>query len=63
MTKQEAIDLLGGTSANAARLIGISTAAIAQWPQELPPRIEDRVIAALVRIKAAKPARKSKKAA
>lgn len=49
MTKAEAIALLGGTAAAAARAIGISPAAVSLWPDELPPRISDRVQAALFR--------------
>jgi len=49
MNKARALELLGGTVATAAEAIGISSAAISQWPDELPPRIEDRVLAALAR--------------
>lgn len=49
MLKTEAIDLLGGTPAAAAVEIGVSVQAISQWPDELPPRIADRVQAALWR--------------
>jgi hypothetical protein len=49
MLKTKALELLGGTLSSAAREIGVSTQAIAQWPDELPPRIEDRVLAALAR--------------
>lgn len=49
MNKAEAIRLLGGTPSAAARSIGISSAAISLWPDELPPRIADRVLAALWR--------------
>lgn len=49
MTKAEAIALLGGTAAAAARAIGISPAAVSLWPDDLPPRIADRVQAALFR--------------
>jgi DNA-binding transcriptional regulator YdaS (Cro superfamily) len=49
MKKARALELLGGTVATAAEAIGISSAAISQWPEELPPRIEDRVLAALAR--------------
>nr|WP_314541566.1 hypothetical protein [uncultured Ottowia sp.] len=49
MLKEHAIHELGGTVAHVASAIGISASAIAQWPEVLPPRIADRVIAALVR--------------
>lgn len=50
MHKTDAINLLGGSVTHAAAAIGINTQAISQWPEELPPRIADRVIAACVRI-------------
>ncbi len=49
MLKQTAIDLLGGTVTAAADAIGITGSAVTQWPDELPPRIADRVMAALYR--------------
>ena len=53
MKKSEAIALLGGTVTSAAEAIGISSAAVSQWPDdnegELPQRIVDRVQAALYR--------------
>lgn len=49
MDKTEAIRLLGGTAAAAAKAIGISPAAVSLWPDVLPPRIADRVQAALYR--------------
>ena len=49
MKKHQAIDLLGGTVAKAAEAIGINSQAISQWPEELPPRLADRVIAACAR--------------
>jgi len=49
MTKTEALNLLGGIN-RAAELIGVSSPAIYQWPEELPPRIADRVQAALWRL-------------
>ena len=50
MHKTQALDLLGGTIASAASAIGITPQAISQWPDELPPRIADRVQAAVARI-------------
>ena len=49
MNKAEAIRLLGGTNGSAARAIGITPAAVSQWPEELLPAVTDRVIAALAR--------------
>lgn len=50
MQKKLAIDLLGGTVAKAADAIGINSQAVSQWPDTLPGRLSDRVIAACVRI-------------
>lgn len=49
MLKSEAIQLLGGTATAAAAAIGVTPQAVTGWPDELPPRIEDRVLAALYR--------------
>ncbi|MDQ0082902.1 hypothetical protein J2W35_003261 [Variovorax boronicumulans] len=49
MLKSKAIELLGGTTAAAAAAIGVTYQAIDKWPDELPPRIEDRVLAVLAR--------------
>lgn len=49
MEKKRAIELLGGTVSSAAEAIGITTSAVSQWPDELPDRVADRVLAALVR--------------
>ncbi|BEP44068.1 hypothetical protein GmRootV15_46570 [Variovorax sp. V15] len=49
MLKSKAIELLGGTTAAAAAAIGVTYQAVDKWPDELPPRIEDRVLAALAR--------------
>lgn len=51
MLKSKAIELLGGTTAAAAKAIGVTYQAIDKWPDELPPRIADRVLAALAREK------------
>lgn len=45
MLKTEAIKLLGGSITAAAKAIGISYQAVDKWPDELPPRIADRVYA------------------
>jgi len=49
MKKSKAIDLLGGTVASAALQARVSRSAVSQWPEDLPPRITDRVLAALAR--------------
>ena len=54
MKKLDAIQLLGGTVSLAADAIGIKSQAVSQWPEELPPRLVDRVQAALWRLQQAK---------
>lgn len=49
MKKSDAIKLLGGSPAAAAKAIGITVQAFVQWPDELPPRLADRVQAAVAR--------------
>jgi len=49
MNKASAITLLGGTATSAASAIGITPQALGQWPDMLPRRLEDRVIAAIAR--------------
>lgn len=49
MLKTHAIALLGGSVTAAAKRIGVSYQAVDKWPDELPPRIADRVLAALAR--------------
>jgi hypothetical protein len=49
MKKARALELLGGSVGATAEAIGISSAAVSQWPEDLPSRIEDRVLAALAR--------------
>lgn len=49
MTKDEAVRLLGGSPTSAARAIGIASQAIYTWPDVLPKRVADRVLAAIVR--------------
>ena len=48
MTKKQAIAYFGNVSAT-ARAIGISRAAVFNWPDVLTDRISDRVVAALAR--------------
>lgn len=49
MNKAQAINLLGGSVTAAAQAIGVTASAVTQWPDDLPPRIVDRVQAALWR--------------
>lgn len=49
MKKSRAIELLGGTASSVASAVGVTAQAVSQWPDELPKRIEDRVLAALAR--------------
>jgi molybdenum-dependent DNA-binding transcriptional regulator ModE len=49
MLKTKAIELLGGSVASAAKEIGVSYQAVEKWPDELPSRIADRVVAAVAR--------------
>lgn len=58
MDKAEAIRLLGGTPAAAAKAVGVTVQAVGQWPDPLPVRIADRVQAALWRLSKDKKPRK-----
>ncbi|PTT91077.1 hypothetical protein DBR42_04615 [Pelomonas sp. HMWF004] len=49
MRKADAIEFLGGTVASAASALGVTYQAVDKWPEELPDRIGDRVIAAWAR--------------
>ena len=49
MKKDRAIQILGGSIPSAAAALGVSYQAVNQWPEDLPPRISDRVFAAAVR--------------
>lgn len=49
MHKLKAIELLGGSIASAAEAVRVSYQAVNQWPDELPDRISDRVLAAIAR--------------
>jgi hypothetical protein len=49
MRKATAIDLLGGTVTAAAEAIGVTYQAVVKWPDPLPARIEDRVLAVMAR--------------
>jgi hypothetical protein len=54
ITKAKAIEMLGGTSKSAAQAIGCTVQAVNKWPEVLPPRIADRVVAAKTRLRARK---------
>jgi hypothetical protein len=58
MKKYQAIEMLGGSVTSTAKAIGITPSAVTQWPEDLPPRIVDRVYAADARIKATSPKRR-----
>lgn len=49
MNKARAIEMLGGTPKLAAEAVGVTASAVSQWPDVLPDRIADRVLAALAR--------------
>jgi hypothetical protein len=49
MQKSKAIELLGGSIAAAASAIGVSYQAVDKWPEVLPDRIADRVLAVQAR--------------
>lgn len=49
MDKTKALELLGGTVASAAEAVGVSYQAVDKWPDPLPARIADRVLAAIAR--------------
>lgn len=51
LTRYKAIELLGGTAALAAQALGVKYQAVSQWPDVLPGRIADRVVAAVARRK------------
>ena len=49
MEKRKAIELLGGSVSAAAKQIGVTYQAVHKWPEVLPIRIADRVLAAVSR--------------
>jgi hypothetical protein len=49
MKKSDGIEILGGTPGLAAAAIGVSPQAVSDWPDVLPPRISDRILAAWAR--------------
>lgn len=50
MKKTTALALLGGTESDAARALNCTRQNVNQWPDVLPRRTADRVIAARVRM-------------
>jgi DNA-binding transcriptional regulator YdaS (Cro superfamily) len=50
MDKTTAIQKLGGTAKAAAAAVGVTPSAVSQWPDVLPDRIADRVLAAIYRM-------------
>ena len=48
MNKAKALSIFGGP-AKTAEAVGVDTSAVSQWPDELPPRLADRIIAAVAR--------------
>lgn len=51
MRKEKAIELLGGSVAAAARALNVSYQAVDKWPDELSPRVAERVIGAYAKDK------------
>ncbi len=49
MDKTRAIELLGGSVAEAARRLGVSYQAVAKWPDVLSSRVADRVLGVCAR--------------
>jgi hypothetical protein len=47
--KTKALEMLGGTVTSVAKAVRLTASAVSQWPDELTPAIEDRVLAALAR--------------
>lgn len=58
MTKTEAINLFGKTAMPLAKAMGVTKAAIGNWPEELTQNLEDRVIGAYVRNRGKVPQRR-----
>lgn len=56
MQKSKAIALLGGSTADAAKTLGVTYQAVAKWPEELPPGVVNRLIAFYVRSRKRVPA-------
>ena len=50
MKKQDALNLFGGRPTDAAKALGVTRQAVNGWDDDLPQRIQDRVIGAAFRI-------------
>lgn len=50
-TKQEAIQIFGGSMRAVGDALGISRQAVYQWPEELPQDTSDRLVGAAIRLK------------
>jgi transcriptional repressor of cell division inhibition gene dicB len=50
LTKQQAIDVFGGSGAELGRAVGLSRGRISQWPKVLPQRETDLVVGAAMRL-------------
>ncbi|NIE67447.1 hypothetical protein F3J17_26620 [Burkholderia sp. Ax-1719] len=50
LTKQQAIDIFGGSGAELGRAVGLSRARISQWPEMLAQRETDLVVGAAIRL-------------
>jgi hypothetical protein len=50
MTKQQAIDIFGGSGAELGRAVGLTRGRISQWPDELEQRETDLVVGAAIRL-------------
>lgn len=50
MKKETALSLLGGSFASVARQVKCTPQSVREWPDPLPRRIADRVLAARVRL-------------
>jgi hypothetical protein len=50
MTKTQAISIFGNRQQDLADAVGVTRSAVAQWPEELPPRQIDIVVGAAVRL-------------
>jgi hypothetical protein len=49
-TKQEAIQIFGGSMRAVGDALGISRQAVYQWPEELPQDTSDRLLGAAIRL-------------
>ena len=49
MKKTWALEQFGDSVAEVAAAVGVTSSAVTQWPEDLPRRIADRVVAAIAR--------------